>query len=114
MIIDLPRFVAAERPHWAELEQILAHLEAEPNDAPARARPVALPSVVAGVVTPQDVGNVITLFCSERAGWITGQVIYADGGASLMNPEVPTEIQIGEPAPEERPTPAASKKREFA
>lgn len=32
---------------------------------------------------------------SERAGWITGQVIYADGGASLMNPEVPTEIQIG-------------------
>ncbi|MDB6023159.1 MAG: protein of unknown function transrane [Pedosphaera sp.] len=31
MIIDLPRFVAAERPHWAELEKILAHLEAEPN-----------------------------------------------------------------------------------
>lgn len=31
MIIDLARFVAAERPHWAELEQILAHLEAEPN-----------------------------------------------------------------------------------
>jgi hypothetical protein len=27
--------------------------------------------------------------------WITGQVIYADGGASLMNPEVPPEIQIG-------------------
>ena len=33
--------------------------------------------------------------CSERAGWITGQVIYADGGASLMNSEVPPEIQIG-------------------
>lgn len=31
MIIDLPRFVAAERPHWAELEKILATLEAEPN-----------------------------------------------------------------------------------
>lgn len=45
--------------------------------------------------TPEDVGNVATLFCSEQAGWITGQVIYADGGASLMNPEVPTEIQIG-------------------
>ena len=45
--------------------------------------------------TPEDVGNVVALFCSERAGWITGQVIYADGGASLMNPEVPTEIQIG-------------------
>ena len=45
--------------------------------------------------TPQDVGNVVALFCSEEAGWITGQVIYADGGASLMNPEVPPEIQLG-------------------
>jgi NAD(P)-dependent dehydrogenase (short-subunit alcohol dehydrogenase family) len=45
--------------------------------------------------TPADVGNVAALFCSKDAGWITGQVIYADGGASLMNPEVPTEIQLG-------------------
>ena len=45
--------------------------------------------------TPVDVGDVIVLFCSEKARWITGQVIYADGGASLMNPEVPPEIQIG-------------------
>jgi NAD(P)-dependent dehydrogenase (short-subunit alcohol dehydrogenase family) len=45
--------------------------------------------------TPEDVGNVVALFCSDRARWITGQVIYADGGASLMNPEVPPEIQIG-------------------
>lgn len=44
--------------------------------------------------TPQDVGNVVSLFCSDEAGWITGQVIYADGGASLMNPEVPSEIQL--------------------
>ena len=45
--------------------------------------------------TPADIGNVVALFCSEEAGWITGQVIYADGGASLMNPEVPPEIQLG-------------------
>jgi enoyl-[acyl-carrier protein] reductase III len=45
--------------------------------------------------TPEDVGNVVALFCSEQAAWITGQVIYADGGASLMNPEVPSEIQLG-------------------
>ena len=45
--------------------------------------------------TPEDVGNVVSMFCSEQAGWITGQVIYADGGASLMNPGVPTEIQMG-------------------
>ncbi len=45
--------------------------------------------------TPEDIGNVVALFCSEQASWITGQVIYADGGASLMNPEVPSEIQLG-------------------
>ena len=45
--------------------------------------------------TPEDVGNVVALFCTDQAAWITGQVIYADGGASLMNPEVPTEIQLG-------------------
>jgi NAD(P)-dependent dehydrogenase (short-subunit alcohol dehydrogenase family) len=45
--------------------------------------------------TPADIGNVVALFCSDQAGWITGQVIYADGGASLMNPEVPPEIQLG-------------------
>ena len=28
--------------------------------------------------TPEDVGNVTALFCSADAGWITGQVIYAD------------------------------------
>jgi enoyl-[acyl-carrier protein] reductase III len=44
--------------------------------------------------TPADVGNVVALFCSDKARWITGQVIYADGGASLMNPEIPPEIQI--------------------
>lgn len=45
--------------------------------------------------TPEDVGDVVALFCAREAGWITGQVIYADGGASLMNPEVPPEIQLG-------------------
>jgi NAD(P)-dependent dehydrogenase (short-subunit alcohol dehydrogenase family) len=45
--------------------------------------------------TPEDVGNVAALICSEQAAWITGQVIYADGGASLMNPEVPPELQLG-------------------
>ena len=31
MIIDVPRFVAAERPYWDELHQVLAQLEAEPE-----------------------------------------------------------------------------------
>jgi len=46
--------------------------------------------------TPEDIGNVVALLCSEQASWITGQVIYADGGASLMSPEVPPEIQLPE------------------
>jgi len=45
--------------------------------------------------TPEDIGNVAALFCSDQASWITGQIIYADGGASLMTPEVPPEIQLG-------------------
>ena len=45
--------------------------------------------------TPEDIGNAVALFCSEQANWITGQIIYADGGASLMTPEVPPEIQFG-------------------
>lgn len=45
--------------------------------------------------TPADVGDVVSLFCSPAAKWITGQTIFADGGASLMNPEVPPEIQFG-------------------
>ena len=31
MIIDLQKFVASERPHWTELERLLARLEADPN-----------------------------------------------------------------------------------
>ena len=44
--------------------------------------------------TPADIGNVVGLLCSDDAAWITGQVIYADGGASLMNPEMPAEMQL--------------------
>jgi enoyl-[acyl-carrier protein] reductase III len=56
--------------------------------------------------TPEDIGNVVALFCSEQAGWITGQVIYADGGASLMSPEVPSEMQL--PVEQTRATGSAS------
>jgi enoyl-[acyl-carrier-protein] reductase (NADH) len=45
--------------------------------------------------TPEDIGDVASLFGSDQAGWITGQTIYADGGASLMSPEVPPELQFG-------------------
>ena len=44
--------------------------------------------------TPADIGNVAALLCAEEAAWITGQTIYADGGASLLNAELPPEIQL--------------------
>jgi enoyl-[acyl-carrier protein] reductase III len=43
--------------------------------------------------TPGDIGNAVSLLCSEEAGWITGQLIAVDGGASLMDAGLPLEIQ---------------------
>jgi len=45
--------------------------------------------------TPADIGNAVALLCSEEANWITGQVIAADGGQSLMNSDFPLAIQLG-------------------
>jgi NAD(P)-dependent dehydrogenase (short-subunit alcohol dehydrogenase family) len=44
--------------------------------------------------TPEDIGNVVAMFCSEQSAWITGQIICADGGSSLMNADIPTEMQM--------------------
>lgn len=43
--------------------------------------------------TPEDIGNAVALLCSREAGWITGQLITVDGGASLMDTGFPLEIQ---------------------
>ncbi|HKN37124.1 MAG TPA: SDR family oxidoreductase [Terriglobales bacterium] len=43
--------------------------------------------------TPADIGNAVSLLCSEEAGWITGQLIDVDGGASLMDAHLPLEFQ---------------------
>jgi NAD(P)-dependent dehydrogenase (short-subunit alcohol dehydrogenase family) len=43
--------------------------------------------------TPADIGNAVTLLCAQEAGWITGQLIAADGGMGLMDPGLPLAIQ---------------------
>ncbi len=51
------------------------------------------------IATPADVGHAVTLLCAKEAGFITGQVIAVDGGASLMDPAVPLPIQQPELQP---------------
>jgi NAD(P)-dependent dehydrogenase (short-subunit alcohol dehydrogenase family) len=51
--------------------------------------------------TTADIGNAVSLLCSDEASWITGQVIAVDGGASLMDPGLPLAIQqpaVAQPA----------------
>ena len=43
--------------------------------------------------TPADIGNAVSLVCAPEAGWITGQLIEADGGASLVDAHLPLEFQ---------------------
>jgi NAD(P)-dependent dehydrogenase (short-subunit alcohol dehydrogenase family) len=43
--------------------------------------------------TPADIGNAVAMLCSEKAGFITGQTIHVDGGASVMDPVFPLPIQ---------------------
>ena len=45
--------------------------------------------------TPEDIGNAVALLCMEEAGFITGQIIHVDGGASIMDTVFPLEIQRG-------------------
>lgn len=44
--------------------------------------------------TPADIGNMVTLLCRPEAGWMTGQTIFVDGGASVMDAGLPLELQL--------------------
>jgi enoyl-[acyl-carrier protein] reductase III len=46
------------------------------------------------LATPRDIANAVSLLCQEDAAFVTGQTLVVDGGASLMSPEVPPEIQL--------------------
>jgi enoyl-[acyl-carrier protein] reductase III len=45
------------------------------------------------LATPEDIGNAVALLCMEEAAFITGQVLHVDGGASIMDPVFPLDIQ---------------------
>ena len=45
------------------------------------------------LTTPADVGNAVALLCSTEASFVTGQILYVDGGASLGATDLPMELQ---------------------
>lgn len=45
------------------------------------------------LTTPADVGDVVALLCSDEAGFVTGQTLHVDGGASLAGTDLPMELQ---------------------
>jgi NAD(P)-dependent dehydrogenase (short-subunit alcohol dehydrogenase family) len=47
------------------------------------------------VAVPDDVADVVGLLCDPRAGFLTGQVLHADGGASIMDSLMPLPLQAG-------------------
>lgn len=47
------------------------------------------------LTTPADVGDAVALLCSEQAGFVTGQVLHVDGGASLATADFPMGLQSG-------------------
>jgi NAD(P)-dependent dehydrogenase (short-subunit alcohol dehydrogenase family) len=47
------------------------------------------------LTTPADVGDAVALLCSEQAGFVTGQTLHVDGGASLASADFPMEFQRG-------------------
>jgi enoyl-[acyl-carrier protein] reductase III len=50
------------------------------------------------LTTPAAVGDAVALLCSDEAGFITGQILGVDGGASLACPDLPMHIQHAYPA----------------
>jgi NAD(P)-dependent dehydrogenase (short-subunit alcohol dehydrogenase family) len=62
--------------------------------------------------TPADIGKVVAMLCSDDAGWITGQTIFADGGASLMMAGLPSALQGFESIPREEQEVATPKAQE--
>lgn len=45
--------------------------------------------------TPEDIGNATMLLCMDEASFVTGQLLYVDGGASIMDTVFPLAIQRG-------------------
>lgn len=84
--------VNAVSPGWIE-DSVLNSLPAPAQDALRRWHRGGW-TPMGRLGTPADIGNAVALLCAPESGWITGQVIRADGGASLMDASHPPELQL--------------------
>lgn len=55
-----------------------------PMDSPQKRRLVSQENLRQQIGQPEDIARVVAFLASDEAGWITGQTIIADGGASIM------------------------------
>jgi NAD(P)-dependent dehydrogenase (short-subunit alcohol dehydrogenase family) len=47
------------------------------------------------LATPAVVGDAVALLCLEEVGFVTGQVPRVDGGAPIIDPAFPLDLQQG-------------------
>lgn len=84
--------VNAISPAWTE-DSVLNTLPVEAQDLIREWHHVGW-TPMRRLVTPADVGDVAALLASAEASFVTGQLLRVDGGASLMNSEVPPQLQL--------------------
>jgi NAD(P)-dependent dehydrogenase (short-subunit alcohol dehydrogenase family) len=58
--------------------------DAMADDAEALRERLAAITPMGRMGTPEDAARLIAFLCSEDAGWVTGQLIFSDGGYSLV------------------------------
>jgi NAD(P)-dependent dehydrogenase (short-subunit alcohol dehydrogenase family) len=58
--------------------------DAMADDAAALRARLAEVTPMGRIGTPEDAARLIAFLCSDDAGWITGQLIFSDGGYSLV------------------------------
>jgi NAD(P)-dependent dehydrogenase (short-subunit alcohol dehydrogenase family) len=83
--------VNAVAPGYIETDMTRDHLDKDGN---REALTRLVPAKRLGV--PEEVADAVTFLASDRAGFVTGHVLYVDGGRVLVRPLTPSE---GRPCP---------------
>ena len=55
------------------------------NESPAAMKMVMSRTPIGRIGEPSEVGDLVTFLASDRSSYITGEVIYIDGGRMALN-----------------------------